>query len=143
MHRLDSDPLQALRQVGLENVATWYPRELSGGMKQRIALARALSYKAPIVLLDEPFASADEITRIELNRQLLSLWLDSGFTCIMTTHSISEAVMLADRILLLSANARGVTVDIPVQLCRPRDLEVLASSHYAELIRSVTEGLKQ
>jgi NitT/TauT family transport system ATP-binding protein len=141
MHRRGVDALAALRLVGLEGVKDNYPSELSGGMKQRVALARALSYEAQILILDEPFAALDEITRAELNRQLLRLWTMLRFTCIFTTHSVTEAVSLADRVLILSTNKGGIEADIKVDLPRPRTDEVCETPNFLHLVRTIKEGL--
>ncbi len=113
-----ADELLAL--VGLSEAASKYPRELSGGMQQRVAIARALALDPEILLMDEPFGALDELTRIELQHELLRIWEARKKTVIFVTHSIEEALILSDRIVLLSANPGRVARDIVVDLPRPR-----------------------
>lgn len=114
-------PAEALSRVGLAAYAHEYPHRLSGGMQQRVALARLLVQGAPVWLMDEPFAALDELTREHLSNTLLDLWLWLHPTIVWVTHHIYEAVRLADRILVLSPRPAQIVEDIPVVLPRPRD----------------------
>ena len=114
--------LDMLRRVGLPGSARQYPHELSGGMRQRVALARALLARPPFLLLDEPFAHLDELTRERLGDLVLELRAESAEapTTVLVTHSVHEAVRLADRVVVLSARPARVLVDQPIRLARPR-----------------------
>jgi ABC-type nitrate/sulfonate/bicarbonate transport system ATPase subunit len=109
-----------LQLVGLEAAADKYPRELSGGMQQRVAIARALALDPRILLMDEPFGALDELTRIELQQELLRIWEARKKTVIFVTHSIDEALVLSDRIILLSAHPGRVQKEFRIALPRPR-----------------------
>mgnify|MGYP005834137257 FL=1 len=111
---------QALRRVGLQQAARAYPFTLSGGMQQRLALARLLIQNAGLWLMDEPFAALDEITRENLTRELLELWQPAQPTVLWVTHNIYEAVRLADRVIILSAAPGQIIADVPVDLPHPR-----------------------
>ena len=113
--------LRALEQVGLDESAQHYPWQVSGGMQQRTAIARALACQAKLVIMDEPFASVDALTRIQLEKMLLSIWRTVRFTVVFVTHDIEEAVFLADRIFVLSGRPTSVKEEIVVDLPRPRD----------------------
>ena len=110
--------LQALEQVGLGDRAHDWPAVLSGGQRQRVALARALVHQPRLLLLDEPLGALDALTRIEMHRLIESLWLEHGFTALLVTHDVSEAVALADRVILIEDHA--LALDQPVALARPR-----------------------
>jgi ABC-type nitrate/sulfonate/bicarbonate transport system ATPase subunit len=109
-----------LRLVGLEDAAGKYPREMSGGMQQRVAIARALALDPRILLMDEPFGALDELTRIEMQEELLRIWSARRKTVVFVTHSISEALILSDRIIVLAPNPGRVALDLDVDLPRPR-----------------------
>jgi NitT/TauT family transport system ATP-binding protein len=110
----------ALRQVGLDGFASRYPWELSGGMQQRAALARALVSDPRVLMMDEPFASVDALTRRHLEDVVADLWERSSFAALLVTHDVAEAVYLADRVLVLSGRPSRVLAEIPVDLPRPR-----------------------
>lgn len=112
--------MQLLELVGLDGSADKYPREMSGGMCQRIAIARALALDPEILLMDEPFGALDEMTRIELQEELLRIWEARKKTVIFVTHSINEALVLSDRIILLSPHPGRVKQEFTVDLPRPR-----------------------
>ena len=111
---------RALHQVGLPDVGGKYPWELSGGMQQRVALARAMVSSPELVLMDEPFASVDALTRAKLEDVVLDLWRQAGFAALLVTHDIGEAVYLSDRVLVLSARPSTIISEVVVDLPRPR-----------------------
>lgn len=110
--------LQALKHIGLEAKAHEWPSVLSGGQRQRVALARALVHEPKLLLLDEPLGALDALTRIEMQQLIERIWLETGFTAILVTHDISEAVTLADRVILLDGGK--IDLDIAIDLPRPR-----------------------
>ena len=138
------DLIELLESVGLGEFVDSYPKDLSGGMKQRVALVRAFALGAPILLMDEPFAALDEITRSRMRLQLLDLWEQRRKTVLFVTHSIHEAVMLSDRVVVLSARPGSVVTEIPIDLPRPRraDLEDSADfvAHTGAVRAALTEG---
>jgi NitT/TauT family transport system ATP-binding protein/sulfonate transport system ATP-binding protein len=111
-----------MRLVGLERFADRYPSQLSGGMKQRVAIARVLANDATILLMDEPFGALDALTREQLQRELLQIWARTRVTIIFVTHSVEEAVLLADRVLVMSAGPGRIENDVQIVLPRPRDV---------------------
>jgi NitT/TauT family transport system ATP-binding protein len=130
-----------LQLVGLDDVLRHYPRELSGGMKQRVAIARALTLDPDILLMDEPFAALDAITRDRLNLDLLRIWSEARKTVVFVTHAIAEAVFLSDRVLVMSARPGKVVADIPVALPRPRSLDMVDSPEFTACARQLREFL--
>jgi NitT/TauT family transport system ATP-binding protein len=135
------DVTEALSMVGLERFADAYPRELSGGMKMRVSIARALVTKPKILLMDEPFAALDEITRFKLNDDLLDLWKAFGWTVVFVTHSVFESVYLSNRIVVMAARPGRVVADLQVPAPYPRDEEFRTSSAYNELCRGISNAL--
>jgi NitT/TauT family transport system ATP-binding protein len=110
-----------LRLVDLEKFAGAYPHELSGGMQQRVAIARALAYNPAVLLMDEPFAALDALTRDEMQRLLVDVWRETRKTIVYVTHNVAEAVYLADRIVVMTPHPGTVKAEIRVPLARPRD----------------------
>ncbi len=113
--------MDALADVGLDHYEALYPWQLSGGMQQRVAIARGLAYGAPILLMDEPFASVDAQTRIDLEDLLLSVWKRHGKSILFVTHDIDEAVYLSDRVVVLTGRPASVARTMTVDMARPRD----------------------
>jgi nitrate ABC transporter ATP-binding subunit len=111
-----------VKLVGLERAAKRYPSQLSGGMKQRVAIARVLANNANILLMDEPFGALDALTREQLQRELLQIWARTRVTIVFVTHSVEEAALLADRVLVMSAGPGRIESDIRIDLPRPRDV---------------------
>jgi NitT/TauT family transport system ATP-binding protein len=128
-----------LNLVGLTEFRDYLPRELSGGMKQRVALARVLILQPQVLLMDEPFASLDAQSRQEMQNLLLTLWQELAHTILFVTHDVNEAVILSDRILLMGKNPRRVRQEIPVDLPRPRERE---SSAFVNVTRRLNQALR-
>lgn len=145
--REKADEIDLLESVGLGEFLNSYPKELSGGMQQRVSLVRAFALGAPILLMDEPFAALDEITRNSMRYQLLELWDRRRKTVVFVTHSIPEAVMLSDRVVVLAARPGKVTADVSIDLERPRFAEMEDTDEFvghARAVRSaLTEGWEQ
>jgi NitT/TauT family transport system ATP-binding protein len=129
------------RLVGIGGFEKRWPRELSGGMRQRAAIARALSLDPHILLMDEPFGALDAMTRDAMNVELQRIWLATGCTVVLVTHSIGEAVFLADRILLLSPRPGRMSALIEVPFERPRDLYLQGSSEFQGLAAELRRRL--
>jgi NitT/TauT family transport system ATP-binding protein len=132
---------EALARVGLDGFADAYPRELSGGMKMRVSIARALITRPKLLLLDEPFAALDEITRFKLNNDLLHLWQTFGWTVIFVTHSVFESVYLSERIVVMAARPGRVAKDLTVDAPYPRDDDFRISTSYNDNCRRASEAL--
>jgi len=131
-----------LKLVGLEGFENAYPHELSGGMEQRVAIARALIHDPAILLLDEPFGSLDALTRENMNLELLRIWQAKRKTVVMVTHSIQEALFLADRILVMSSRPGRIEATVAVPLPRPRRLEMLYGDEFGVLSRRVRQAIR-
>ncbi len=134
---------QALQRVGLAEFAQAFPRELSGGMKMRTSIARALATEPQLLLMDEPFAALDEITRFKLNNDLLTLWQELRRTVVFVTHSVFESVFLSQRIVVMTPRPGRVFIDIAIPAPYPRDEHFRTSPEYAGHCRQVAEALAQ
>jgi NitT/TauT family transport system ATP-binding protein len=128
-----------IRQVGLEGFAEKYPFELSGGMRQRAAICRALVHDPPLLFFDEPFGALDALTREQMRIDLEKLWLERRPTVLFITHGIAEAVLLADRVVVMTPRPGRVDRVLPIDLPRPRDKEVQRGERFARLCDEITE----
>jgi len=133
----------ALEMVGLGQFSDSYPRELSGGMKMRVSIARALVTRPKVLLMDEPFAALDEITRFKLNNDLISLWQSFGLTVVFVTHSVFESVFLSQRVAVMSTRPGRVVDEIAIDASHVRDEAFRTSSEYAALCRKVSSALHE
>ena len=127
--------------VGLEGFADTLPRDLSGGMAQRVALARAFIHKPDLLLLDEPFTALDALTRERLWDELLRIWRHEKATVVMVTHSVTEALLLSDRVLVLTERPARVRLELRVDFPRPRDANLRYTAAFGELARLLRENL--
>lgn len=133
---------QMLELVELSGFGKHYPWQLSGGMQQRVAIARSLSFNPSILLMDEPFGALDELTRERMNAELLNIWNRTKTTIIFVTHSIPEAVFLSTRVVVMSARPGRITRVIDVDLPHPRGIETREDKRYFEMITQVREVLR-
>jgi NitT/TauT family transport system ATP-binding protein len=130
-----------MKLVGIAGFEKRWPRELSGGMRQRAAIARALSYNPDILLMDEPFGALDAMTRDSMNLELQRIWIETGKTILLVTHSINEAVFLADRVVLLSPRPGRIDTIIDVDFARPRSLDVQSSPEFQRIVTDLRHRL--
>lgn len=126
-----------LEMVGLTNFANHYPNQLSGGMQQRVGIARALAIRPEILLMDEPFSALDEFTREKLHIDLLKIWRKTNKTVIFVTHNISESVFLSDRVCVLSPHPGRLSAVVDIDLPRPRTLDMMDTQEFTELVARV------
>lgn len=134
---------QLCELVAISGFEKRWPRELSGGMRQRASIARALSYEPNILLMDEPFGALDAMTRDQMNLELQRIWMASSSTVVFVTHSISEAVFLADRIILLSPRPGRIHRETDVNFERPRGLGIQTSAEFQAIVRDLREELER
>jgi NitT/TauT family transport system ATP-binding protein len=132
-----------LTAMGLDGFAGVYPRELSGGMKMRVSIARALVTEPQLLLLDEPFAALDEITRFRLNEDLLRLWQHHDWTVVFVTHSVFESVFLSNRIVVMTKRPGRIAADVPIDLPYPREGALRTAPAYADQCRRLSEILAE
>ncbi|HEY6585210.1 MAG TPA: ABC transporter ATP-binding protein [Gaiellaceae bacterium] len=135
-----SELLDLVELTGFEGHRPW---QLSGGMQQRVSIARALSFDPPLLLMDEPFGALDEMTRERLNLELLRIWQASGSTVVFVTHSIAEAVFLSTRVVVMSARPGRIVGLVDIDLPQPRTIETREEARFAELVRDVRRLLRQ
>lgn len=134
---------QCLRLVGLSEFARHFPRELSGGMRMRASLARAIVTRPQLLLLDEPFAGLDDITRQTLNEELAALWRRESWTALFVTHNIAEAVFLSQRVLVMSSRPGRIVESIDVRFDAPRTAELRGTARFAELTARIAGALQR
>jgi NitT/TauT family transport system ATP-binding protein len=134
---------QLLERVGLDDFANKKPHELSGGMRQRVAICRALVYDPELLLMDEPFSALDAITRDEMNELLLNLWQQYTKTALFVTHSIREAVFLADRVLVMTRRPATIVEDLTIPFARPRPMAIGESREFNEICGHLRERIEE
>jgi NitT/TauT family transport system ATP-binding protein len=135
--------VELIHLVGLDGFADSYPDELSGGMAQRVAIARALIHDPDILLLDEPFAALDALTRERMNLELLRIWEADRKTVVMVTHNVQEAILLSDRVVVMTERPGQIVIDQPVTLPRPRSQEQVYDPAFVELSRCIHEAIRE
>jgi len=138
-----SRAMDLINLVGLDGFENAYPRDLSGGMAQRVSIARALMQDPDILLLDEPFGSLDALTRERMGDELLHIWQVRRKTVFMVTHSISEAIYLSDRVLVLTPRPGQIDLDLDVDLPRPRTLDMRYTTKFADLTHQLRDSLRK
>jgi NitT/TauT family transport system ATP-binding protein len=131
--------MHLLRSMGLEAFATHHPHELSGGMQQRVGIARALVHDPALLLMDEPFAALDAMTREHMMVELQRTWSSTGKSVLFITHSIPEAVFLSDRVVVLSPRPGRVLQTLDIDLPRPRTIDTMGSPHFAALCQELRQ----
>jgi NitT/TauT family transport system ATP-binding protein len=134
---------ELMRLVGITGFERRWPKELSGGMRQRAAIARALSYNPKILLMDEPFGALDAMTRDAMNLELQSIWTKTRKTIVLVTHSITEAVFLADRVVLLSPRPGRIDTIVNVDIPRPRSLDVQSQPEFQSIAKALRHRLME
>ncbi|MBS4192432.1 ABC transporter ATP-binding protein [Bacillus sp. FJAT-49705] len=137
-----SKALEMIEKAGLAEYAHSYPHELSGGMKQRVSFIRALLSPQPIILLDEPFSALDELTRLDMQKWLLSIWENNRRTVLFVTHNLEEALFLSDRIVILSNKPATIAAEFVIPFTRPRKEELLLEDDFLQWKRKIYYELK-
>jgi NitT/TauT family transport system ATP-binding protein len=135
--------MEYLKKVNLDDRPNAYPKQLSGGMQQRVAIARTLAMKPPIVLMDEPFGALDAQTRTEMQQMLLQLWAAEKSHIIFITHDITEALLLADRVIVLSPRPAQIVGDLQVPFTRPRAASLMHEDRFVNLSQELLQLLKK
>ena len=135
--------LALLRRTGLGDFTAHYPRELSGGMGQRVAICRALIHDPTLLLMDEPFSALDALTRDDLNHELLRIWDAYHKTVIFVTHSLREAVFLSDRVYVMSARPAVINQEVRIELPRPRDLRIQETAEFNRYVGELREAIQK
>jgi NitT/TauT family transport system ATP-binding protein len=133
--------MRLIEFVGLRGFENALPNELSGGMQQRVSICRALVYDPKMLMMDEPFGALDAMTREDLSVELLRIWTERKKTVIFVTHSIPEAVLLADRVVIMAARPGRILMDFPVNLPRPRSLETERLPEFQDLVHTIREAI--
>lgn len=133
---------EMLELVELSDFRRHHPYQLSGGMQQRVSIARALAFEPALLLMDEPFGALDEMTRERMNSEVLKVWAQTGITVVFVTHSIPEAVFLSSRVAVMSARPGRITKVVDIDLLRPRTVETRENRRYFELVTEVREALR-
>jgi NitT/TauT family transport system ATP-binding protein len=141
--RRDERARAMLELVELSEFVRHHPYQLSGGMQQRVSIARALAFEPAILLMDEPFGALDEMTRERMNSEVLRIWQQTGITVVFVTHSIPEAVFLSSRVVVMSARPGRITDVIDIDLPRPRGIDTREQRRYFELVTDVREALRR
>ncbi len=133
---------EMLEMVGLSNFRKHYPKQLSGGMQQRVNIARALSIHPEILLMDEPFSALDEFTKEKLHEDLLGIWRQTNKTVLFVTHNISEAVFLSDRVCVLSPHPGRLSAIVDIDLPRPRSIDIKETLEFTRLVKKVRDSFE-
>lgn len=141
--RREKEIAALLEFVGLKHVARSYPRELSGGMRMRVSIARALATKPRLMLLDEPFAALDEMTRDRLNEETLRLRAEQDWTAVFVTHSVAEAVFLSDRVVVLASSPGRIHAEFRIDLPAPRTSTLRTSPEFEAMVARVSQSLRE
>jgi len=144
--RLDPAPFETriknlIEEVGLAGFENKYPRELSGGMQQRASIVRCLSYDPDVILMDEPFGALDAFTRDEMNLLIQKIWMETGKTIIFVTHNVTEAIFLADRVVVLTPRPGQLAHIFPIDLPRPRSIDQTFSREFIDLVLKIKETI--
>ncbi len=139
--KLRGSAMDLLRLVGLDGFEYRFPWELSGGMQQRVALVRALIHDPALLLMDEPFGALDAMTREQMNQELQRIWMERRKTVLFITHSIGEAVYLADRVLVMTPRPGRIADELTIDLPRPRGLDVMNTPEFGAYVKRIRAGL--